>query len=859
MTNTYIDLNAQLNLYDGDGKLQLHKDREAAKAYFIENVNKNTQFFHDLEEKIHYLVKNEYWDGEVIDQYDYPFIKKLFKKAYEHKYRFSSFLGAYKFYNMYALRSNDNETILERFEDRVCMTALFLARGDKKLAERLMEEIITGRYQPATPTFQNAGKARGGELVSCFLLNASDSLDSIQDTWGASANLSKIGGGVAINMTNLRESGAPLKGRSGLAKGIIGWMKIYEDIFSTVDQLGTRPGAGAVYLSIHHPDIELFLDSKKENADEKIRIKTLSTGVVIPDVFIELARKGEDYYTFSPYDVLRETGETLSNIDITARYEELANNPNIRKKRLNPRKMMQNIAETQAESGYPFILYSDTANRANPVDGRINMSNLCVTGDTRLLTDSGYVPIKELHESQADFRVVVDERARLMDVNAVGVSVQESSKAFLTAEQAEVFKLTTKEGYELKATEWHKMYVLRDGEIVKIPLKEVVVGDMLLVAPYAEDTEKSATVSLYSTVESVEFYGVEDVYDVTVENGHSIIFDGIATGNCSEILQVNEPTVYDEKTGRVRKTGLDISCNLGSVNIVNMMAGDNDFGQSIETMMRALTAVSDMTSIDRVPTIKKANDEMHSVGLGQMSLASYFSKNEMMYGDEESLDFTNVYFGLVNYYSLVASNKIAVERKASFYNFDKSDYASGEYFDQFIREPALPKTAKVKKLFKDRGVEIPTAEDWMALQKKVMRTGLWHSYRQAVAPTGSISYVNGASASIHPVTSPIEIRKERLGRVYFPQPEFTEELMPYFKNAYELGYEALIDVHAVATRHVDQGISTTLFLPENATTRDYNKAQLYAWKKGLKTLYYVRIKASQLDGTQDEGCVSCAL
>lgn len=704
MTNTYIDLNAQLNLYDGEGRMQLHKDKEAARAYFIEHVNKYTQFFHDLEEKVEFLVENNYWDKKTLDQYDFTFIKKLFKQAYAHKYRFKTFLGAYKFYNMYALRSDDGETIFERFEDRVCLTALHLAQGVEDVAVSLVEEMITGRYQPATPTFQNAGKARGGEQVSCFLIHASDSLDSIQDTWSASAQLSKIGGGVAINLTNLRESGAPLKGKSGLAKGIVNWMKVYEDIFSTVDQLGTRPGAGAVYLSVHHPDIELFLDSKKENADEKIRIKTLSTGVVIPDVFVELARSGDDYYTFSPYDVLRETGETLSNIDITARYGELVNNPRIRKTRLNPRKLLQNIAETQAESGYPFILYSDTANRANPIHGRINMSNLC-----------------------------------------------------------------------------------------------------------------------------------------------------------SEILQVNEPTVYDDETGRVLETGMDISCNLGSVNVVHMMNSSSDFGASVETMMRALTAVSDLTSIDRVPTIKKANDEMHSVGLGQMSLASYFAMNKMMYGDDDSLDFTNVYFGLMNYYTLLASHKIAVERGGSFKGFEKSKYADGSYFDEFINNPALPQSPNVAKLFSDRGVRIPSSEDWVRLRDKVMQGGLWHSYRQAVAPTGSISYVNGASASIHPVTSPIEIRKERLGRVYYPQPGFTEELLPYFVNAYDLGYEALINVHAVASRHVDQGISTTLFLPENATTRDYNKAQMFAWRKGLKTLYYVRVKMTQLDGTQDDGCVSCAL
>ena len=159
---SYHELNAMLNLYSEDGKIQFDKDKEAAKHYFLDHVNQNTVFFHSLEEKIDYLVENEYYDKDVLDQYDFDFIKSLFKQAYAHKFRFPTFLGAYKFYTSYALKTFDGTRYLERFEDRVCMNALMLARGDKKLAQDLVEEIITGRFQPATPTFLNSGKKQRG-------------------------------------------------------------------------------------------------------------------------------------------------------------------------------------------------------------------------------------------------------------------------------------------------------------------------------------------------------------------------------------------------------------------------------------------------------------------------------------------------------------------------------------------------------------------------------------------------------------------------------------------------------------------------------------------------------------------------
>lgn len=699
----YHALNAMLNLYDDKGQIQFDMDKQAARQFFLQHVNQNTVFFHNLEEKLGHLVMQGYYEGHVLEQYEFSFIRGLYDFAYGLKFRFSTFMGAYKYYMNYTLKTFDGKRYLERYEDRAVMVALTLARGDEAMARHLVEEIISGRFQPATPTFLNAGKKQRGELVSCFLLRIEDNMESIGRSINSALQLSKRGGGVALLLSNIREVGAPIKKVEGQSSGVIPVMKLLEDSFSYANQLGSRQGAGAVYLHAHHPDIMRFLDTKRENADEKIRIKTLSLGVVIPDITFELAKKNEYMYLFSPYDVEKVYGVPFSEISVTEKYEEMVENPRIRKTKIKAREFFTTLAEIQFESGYPYIMFEDNVNKANPIDGKVTMSNLC-----------------------------------------------------------------------------------------------------------------------------------------------------------SEILQVSDASVFGPDLS-YEHIGSDISCNLGSMNIANAMKSP-DFGKTIETAIRSLTAVSDMSNLDCVPSIAKGNSRSHAIGLGQMNLHGYLATQEIHYDSDEAVDFTNIYFYAVTYHAIRSSNMIAKERGETFADFEKSDYANGSFFDKYTNQSWTPETARVAELFAGAGITIPTQKDWEELKASVMEHGIYNAYLQAVPPTGSISYINNATSSIHPIVSQIEIRKEgKIGRVYYPAFGLNNENREYYKDAYEIGPEAIIRVYAAATQHVDQGLSLTLFFPDTATTRDINKAQIQAWKSGIKTIYYIRLRQMALEGTEVQGCVSCSL
>ena len=712
---TYFSLNNELNR-PVDGKIPLHKDKEAVRAFFLEHVNPNTVFFYTLDEKLDYLIEHDYIEEEFLNKYDREFVKSLMQEIYKKKFRFRSFMSAFKFYKQYALKTNDGERYLERFEDRIVFNALFLADGDEQLARDLAEEMIHQRYQPATPTFLNAGRKRRGELVSCFLIQTTDDMNSIGRTINSALQLSRIGGGVGVSLSNVRAAGDPIKKIENASSGVVPIMKLLEDSFSYSNQLGQRNGAGAVYLNVFHPDIVSFLSTKKENADEKIRVKTLSLGLVVPDKFYELIKNDDMMYLFSPYDVERIYGVPFSYVDITKEYDNMVNNPEIRKSKLRARDLEQEISKLQQESGYPYIVNIDTVNKANPIDGKIIMSNLC-----------------------------------------------------------------------------------------------------------------------------------------------------------SEILQVQNPSVINNAQ-EYEVLGTDISCNLGSTNIVNLMQSPN-FERSIEVAVRALTFVTDHSSIDAVPTVKNGNQKAHTIGLGAMGLHTFFALNQMEYGSPESIEVTDLYFRLLNFYTLKASYKIAKERGETFDGFDKSAYASGTYFDAYTESDVEIKSEKVKEIFAN--LPIPTAEDWKQLKVDVMADGLYHQNRLAIAPTGSISYVNETSASLHPITRLIEERQEKkTGKTYYPAPFLSNETLPYYKSAYDIDMRKVIDVYAAAQKHIDQGMSLTLFmrseLPEGLyewkngrtrkmTTRDLNILRNYAWNKGIKSIYYVRTFTENNDEIGSNGCESCSI
>jgi len=691
----WIILNNQI--LDENGQIKdLQKDKEAVRSYFLNEINKKTQFFHSLEEKLHYLVNNEYYEEDFLAKYSQEQIAEIYNYAYSLKFRFPTYMGAFKFYNDYALKSRDNKVFLERYEDRLAVNALYHADGDFEMAKRLIKSLMAQDFTPATPTLLNTGKKKRGEFVSCFLLEGGDSLNDISRISEFSMQLSKIGGGVAINLTNLRAKGETIKEIPNVSKGVVGVAKLLDNNFRYADQMGQRTGAGAVYLNVFHADIEDFLNIKKLNADDDIRVKTLSMGVVMPDKMIELARENKDMYVFYPHTVFKAYGKNFADIaiDMEKWYDKLVENPNVRKRKINPRKLLDAIASLQGESGYPYIMFSDNVNNQNAMHNPVKFSNLCT----------------------------------------------------------EILQPT-------------------------------------ITSHYAD-------------------------YDKRDED----------------------------------EIGMDISCNLASGHMGNMIK-HNSIKETVFAAMDIMNSVSQKTNITYVPAVAKANKLNRSVGFGIMGHHGFIAENYIAYGSEENIELIDVFFNIVNYYSLMHSMLKAKETGQKFFEFEKTKYADGSYFEG--RGAIYPKLDKVKDIFKD--IYIPTNEDWQQIKKDVMTHGLYNSHRLAVAPNGSIGYVMSATPSLTPIKQLVEERTYGNSKTYFPMPALdTAEFM--YETAYKMDTYKVIDVIATAQKHVDQGISFELAITSEETTRDLQKYYLYAHYQGIKTLYYTRTQKLKI-----EECEACAV
>ena len=696
MKHNHIELNNAITQTDPKtGFYNLEKDQEAL-AVFLEEVKEKTMHFPDEIERLIYLVDEDFY-FDVFEFYEESFLKKLIKKSYSYNHKFASYMAATKFYQDYALKTNDKKMYLENIEQHNVIVALYLAQGDENFATELLDALMLSIYQPATPTYLNAGRTRRGDLASCYLLQLDDSLNSINYNEGVARQLSKMGGGVALNLSRLRARSESIKGIEGVAKGVLPVAKSLEMSFQYADQLGQRPGAGAVYLNIFHADLPEFLDTKKVNADEGLRLATISTGVIVPSKFMELAKANKPFFMFYPHNVYKVYGKTLDDINLDEMYDDMVANPKIRKREASARDILNQIAKMQLQSGYPYLVFKDNANKVHPLKniGEIKQSNLC-----------------------------------------------------------------------------------------------------------------------------------------------------------SEILQLQETSTITNY-GQEDDIKRDIVCNLGSINIVNIMESD-DFYAPIKSAMKALTTVTDLSQIENAPGVRKANDELHSVGLGVMNLHGFLAKNHIEYESEEAKEFASVFFAMMNYYSLLSSCNIARTRRVTFKDFDKSEYANGNYFDQYLTQEFKPQSPKVIKLFEK--FHIPSIGDWEYLKKRVQKYGLYHAYRLAIAPTQSISYVQNATSSVMPVVDLIERRSYGNAETYYPMPFLDVITAHYYKSAYMIDQMKLIDLISVIQPHIDQGISTILYVNSNISTRELSKYYAYAHHKGLKSLYYTRNKLLSI-----EECTSCSI
>ncbi|RKD73384.1 ribonucleoside-diphosphate reductase alpha chain [Sinobaca qinghaiensis] len=303
------------------------------------------------------------------------------------------------------LASDKSKNVYELPQERFMVIAMKLMIEEPKQNRLNMVKeaywALSNLYMTvATPTLANAGK-NVGQLSSCFIDTVDDSLRSIFDSNTDVANLSKNGGGVGIYFGKLRSRGSDIKGYKGVAGGIMGWMKQLNNTAVSVDQLGQRQGAFAVYLDVWHKDILEFLDVKLNTGDERMRTHDIFTGVCLPDLFMEKVESREDWYLFDPHEVEKVMGWSLEDFydekegrgSFREKYQQCMDHPDISRERIPAIEIMKRVMKSQLQTGTPYMFYRDTVNRENPNkhEGMIYSSNLC----TEIMQNMSATVIKE--------------------------------------------------------------------------------------------------------------------------------------------------------------------------------------------------------------------------------------------------------------------------------------------------------------------------------------------------------------------------------------------------------------------------------------------------------------------------------
>ena len=857
----------------------------------------------------------------------------------------------------------------------------------------------------------------------------------------------------------------------------------------------TRKGAIAVYLEPWHIDIKDFLDLKKNSGEERRRAHDLFPALWLNDLFMKRIENDELWTLFDPFDVpdLNELyGEAFEK-----KYMEYENNQDIDREKISAKGLWKKILISYFETGNPFLTFKDTANKTNPNshNGMIRSSNLCVTGDTRLATQFGLVRADELEKMNKKIIATYDFRVD-GDKQKYGVGVAESIEMYRTKENANIYKISTKDGYEIKATSWHEFYILRDKSIIKVPLKDIKTTDKLLIQSeegqfgkegyyelgfltgiitgggtfainktnqqitcidlcnediskyidkvierdyltlrnpkeikfsntklgkildekynFNKDTKskvpefiykgskntiigylqglfttnarldifknKIPTFSIqltsinkeflkeiqvllsnlgirskiYTTekrgiskpklningrnatkfinvigfigekqknalkillkreelglsqesnksekfevkIEKIEYFGKEDVYDTTQLLNHSLIFNGIITGNCTEIFQNTEPNhykikiVYEDETFSlfeeqdyiktdegISKKAKDVTaldqidgkkiyivekeesdgktavCNLASINLSKINTKE-DIERVVPIAIRMLDNVIELNFYP-LRKVKDTNLDSRAIGLGVMGEAEMLAKNKIMWGSEEHLIKIDEIMEAVSFNAINSSSNLAIE-KGIYPKFKNSNWSRGILPIDLANENA--------KNLLNRGGIFGYNYDWAKLREKVKKDGIRNGYLMAIAPTSSISILVGTTQAIEPIYKRKWFEENLSGMVPVVVPKLSTETWSYYISAYELNQLDLIKAGAIRQKWIDQGQSLNIFITlDKASGKYLNDIYMNAWKLGLKSTYYLRSQSPESlnqDSVADRSmeCLGC--
>ena len=518
----------------------------------------------------------------------------------------------------------DTDEVVELPQHMFMTIAMFVAQHETdKLTwvKRFYDQTSTLQFIAATPINAN-GRKKDSATASCLVHSMADTLDSIMETLNDLAQGSKLGAGHGVDTSRLRATGSILRGIKNRGTGIVPIMKLHNDIALAVNQLGVRQGAITDTLEVWHIDTYDFIDLRKRSGEERRRAQDLFLCVSIPSLFIKRIKENGVWTFFDPYDVpnLTETyGEEFEAL-YTKYEKEFLNKEryfNPYTKQVPVQEVINKLIYSWTTEGLPFWFFKDNVNKTHKYHkelGIIRSSNLCVTADTPLLTrEYGNTPIGDL---------VKDGISKVHCWNGDEWSLTTIGK---TADSARVLTVEFSNGETIRATEMHKWYVDMDGSMVELRTIGLKPG-MLIYKYELPDGTLVDNVRIESVTDKREY---EPTYCGTEPKRHKLMFNGILTGNCQELLQ----PVNENET---------VVCNLGSVNVARYTTDEN-LDNTLEVAVRFLDNVIDVSGYS-TEKARRTQLARRSIGIGFLGEAEYLAVNHIHYGSKEHEEWIHKFY-----------------------------------------------------------------------------------------------------------------------------------------------------------------------------------------------------------------------
>lgn len=745
---------------------------------------------------------------------------------YDRDFDFSYF-GFKTLERAYLLRTYDKR-IIERIQHLIMRVCLGIHGEDIKSAINSYELMSQKYFTHATPTLYNSGTQKN-QLASCFLLGTDDSIEGMYETLKHCALISKSAGGIGLHMTNIRSKGSYVNGTNGVTNGIVPYARVVNDTMKHVDQGGRRPGSTAFYIEPHHPEVMAFLDLKKNHGNEELRARDLFLAMWLSDLFMERVKANAEWSTFNDNVCpgLRDAyGDEYKKLYL--KYESEGKSV----KTYKAREVWDAILTSLNETGTPYMAFKDNVNMKNNQSnvGTIKSSNLCVSGDTKILTSKGYFNIKSLENKEVDVW------------NGEEFSTTIVKK---TGENQEMMKINFSNGLELKCTPYHKFYISHPVLNYKVMRANQLKIGMKIIKYKIPNMYDNCFQTFNITITGTEYLEEKmDTYCFTERKLGRGIFNGILTGQCAEIMEYSDTEEY-------------AVCTLASVGLPKFVEdGVFNYDKLIEVMEVLVRNLDTIIDINFYPVeqTRVSNERHRPMGIGVQGLADVFALMKVPFDSAEAREINKNIFETMYYGAVLASNKLAKE-KGVYSSFKGSPISEGKF------------------QFDLAGVKPSDRYDWESLRKDVMENGVRNSLLIALMPTASTSQILGNNECFEPYTSNIYTRStiagdfvvinehmvrdlDKLGlwnaemkdKVIFYNgsiqhiDEIPQNIKDLYRTAWEIKQKVIIDMAADRQPFVDQSQSMNLFF-EEPKDKELTGAFFYGHKRGLKTgSYYLRTR-----------------